>query len=130
MQSRSSDDGTWPTVSTKVWTGRLDQAILGVAVTGFAASSSSFSGFLGVLTGTSQQLAISRLPLAPLFLDGEGSGNFKIPLYAVLQDEHTNVVYGHLHGQLVLIGKKVDSTDTVVSDESNAARTGDLIDLN
>ena len=115
-QSIASDSGTWALVNGRVWTGRLQQVVLGIALTGFAASSSSFAGFLGTITGTPQQLAISRLPLAPLF--DESDGNFRIPLYAVVQDEPTGAVYGHLSGKLVLVPSK-----------RPISSSGDLIDL-
>jgi hypothetical protein len=96
-----SDDGRWKNAcQIKVWTDQLRFASLAVSVTGFA-SSSSLGGFFSSITGTSQSLGVTRIPLYPILDETNKDGSFSVPVYSTtVQEVSSTTVYGRLSGKI------------------------------
>ncbi len=98
------ENGVWANkILLSPWTvEHLQGKTIAVSLSGFAASTSSFGGFLSTITGTASILAVGRVPLNALGCEG---GAFRVPMFAVNQEVLSNVVYGWLSGSILQVQK-------------------------
>lgn len=103
FQTEASDSGTWASLILRPWivSEALAKKTLALTLTGIPGGS-TLGGFFSSITGVSQTLAVSKLPLWPAF-DKKANGEFSIPLYAPNADSTmVQTLYGFLKGQLRL----------------------------